>query len=152
MLVVNMEKELSMNIYERIHSQFNVTEFKKYFYCLNITYFQLMDLLSEWYQGCKLYFRVDHIVVKQEGQCLQLFLLCSHLSGKCATFLHRWLFKVIHYAVTIHFPRMVVSWAFMFVGRANVEKAVFEYIYCVFKNSDKVLAHGGNFFKVWYEI
>ena len=32
--------------------------------------------------------------------------------------------------------------------RANVKKAVFEYIYCVFENTDKVLAHEGNFFKV----
>ena len=84
MLIVNMEKELHMKVYERIHC-----EFKKYFYCSNISYFQLMDLLNERYPGCKLYFRVDHIVVKQEGQCLRLFLLCSHLSGKCATFLHR---------------------------------------------------------------
>ena len=89
MLVVNMEKELCIKVYERIHREFNVTRFKKYFYCSNIRFFQLMDLLNEWYPGCKLYFRVDHIVVKQEGQCLQLFLLCSHSLGRCATFLHR---------------------------------------------------------------
>ena len=89
MLIVNMEKELRIKVYERIHREFNVTKFKKCFYCSNVSYFQLMDLLNEQYPGCRLYFRVDHVVVKQEGQCLRLFLLCSHLLGKCATFLHR---------------------------------------------------------------
>ena len=67
MFMVNVEKELHIKIYERKHHEFNVTKFKKYFYCSNISYFQLMDLLNEEYPGCKLYFRVDHIVVKQEG-------------------------------------------------------------------------------------
>ena len=88
-LMVNMEKELRIKVYKRIHREFNVSKFKKYFYCSNRSYFQLMDLLNEQYPGCKLYFRVDHIVVKQEGQCLRIFLLCSHSSEKCATFLHR---------------------------------------------------------------
>ena len=70
MLVVNMEKELCIKVFERIHHEFNITKFKIYFYCSNISYFQLMDLLNEQYLGCKLYFRVDHIVVNQEGQCL----------------------------------------------------------------------------------
>ena len=89
MLVVNMEKELRINIYERIHREFNITNFKKYFYWSKISYFQLMDLLNKQYPGCILYFRVDHIVVKQEGQCLWLLLLCSHSLGKCDIFLHR---------------------------------------------------------------
>ena len=60
MLVVNMEKELCIKVYERIHCDFNVTKFKKYFYYSNISYFQLMDLLNERYPGCKLYFSGPH--------------------------------------------------------------------------------------------
>ena len=62
MLMVSMEKEIHMKVYQRILHDFNITKFKKYFYCLNISYFQLTDLLSAQYPGCKLYFRVDHIV------------------------------------------------------------------------------------------
>ena len=86
MLMVNMEKELHIKVYEQIHCEFSITKFKKYFYCSNISYFQLMDLLNKKFPGGKLYFRVDHIVVKQEGQCLWLFLLSSHSLGKCVTF------------------------------------------------------------------
>ena len=83
MLMVNMEKELHIKVYERIHHEFNVITFKKYFYCLNISQFQLMDLLNKWYPGCKVYFRVDHVVVKQEGQC---FLVMFTFVGKVCYF------------------------------------------------------------------
>ena len=65
-----------------------VTEFKKFLYCLQVNYFKLEDILREQYPGCKLFFHVDHIVVRQAGSPLRVFILCAHISGKCAAFLH----------------------------------------------------------------
>ena len=84
----NMEKELQRKIYERVGREFKVTEFKKFFYCPQVNYFKLVDILREQYPGCKLFFHVDHIVVRQAGSPLRVFILCAHISGKCAAFLH----------------------------------------------------------------
>ena len=85
----NMEKSQRLTIYKRIHREFNVTKFKKYYYCSQNSYFQLIDKFREKF-GCsaKIMVRTDHIVVKGEEGILLLFLLCAHSSGKCASFLH----------------------------------------------------------------
>jgi len=86
---LNMEKSQRLSIYMRIHREFNVIKFKKYYYCSQNNYFQLIDKLREKFGGsAKIMVRTDHVVVKGTEGTLRLFLLCSHSSGKCASFLH----------------------------------------------------------------
>ena len=76
-------------IYERVSQEFQITEFKKYYYCFGINYFSLTAKLKEKYgEDSKFYFWTDHVVVKQSNGESVVFLLTSHGSGRCTEFLH----------------------------------------------------------------
>ena len=74
---------------KQISQEFQITEFKKYYYCFGINYFSLTAKLKEKYgEDSKLYFQTDHVVVKQSSGEFVVFLLTSHGSGRCTEFLH----------------------------------------------------------------
>ena len=76
-------------IYEQVSQEFQITDFKKYYYCFGINYFSLTAKLKEKYgKDSKLYFWVDHVVAKQSNGKLIVFLLTLHDSGRCAEFLY----------------------------------------------------------------
>ena len=76
-------------IYKWISQEFQITEFKKYYYCFGINYFSLTAKLKEKFgEDSKLYFQTDHVMVKQSSGEFVVFLLTSHGSGRCAEFLH----------------------------------------------------------------
>ena len=76
-------------IYKQISQEFQITEFKKYYYCFGINYFSLTTKLKEKYsEDSKLYFWTDHVVVKQSSGEFVVFLLTLHGSGRCVEFLH----------------------------------------------------------------
>ena len=77
-------------IYKRISQEFQIIEFKKYYYCFGINYFSLTKKLKEKYgEDSKLYFQTDHVMVKQSNGEFVVFLLTLHGSGRCAEFLHK---------------------------------------------------------------
>ena len=81
-------------IYERISQEFQITEFKKYYYCFGINYFSLTTKLKEKYgEDTKLYFCTDHVMVKQSNGEFVVFLLTSHGSVDVQNFFMKvWLF------------------------------------------------------------
>ena len=84
-----MDSAQRQAIYKLISQEFQITEFKKYYYCFGIDYFSLTTKLKEKYgEDSKLYFQTDHVMVKHSSGEFVVFLLTSHGSGRCTEFLH----------------------------------------------------------------
>lgn len=71
-------------IRNKIFSTFNVSHFKKGYYCEKLTFWQLKDKLNELYPDRQILFRVDHIVLVGNNGKLKVLYLDSHNAHKCA--------------------------------------------------------------------
>ena len=81
-----MEKH---SIYERVHLDFGMNGFRRYYYCSGLSLENFKRKLKIRYgQDCIILVRFDHIVVKSEGEII-VYLLVRHNSGKCTDFLHQ---------------------------------------------------------------
>ena len=84
-----MEEKQKTEIYSRVSGEFNVNVLHKYYYCAGISYFTLCDRMRIRYgPTAEIFVRVDHVVVRESTGRINVFLLCSHSSGRCANFLH----------------------------------------------------------------
>ena len=74
----------------RVSEEFSVTSFKKRYYCSKVSLENLKFHLKSFHGlDSAIFFRVDHVVVKEVNGQLSVYLLSSHSSGRCAAFLHQ---------------------------------------------------------------
>ena len=77
-------------IFQQVSAQFNVSVLKKKYYCPGVSYFTFLDKLISYHgENIEIFFRVDHVVVRHSfTKEITVYLLTSHLTRKCAAFLH----------------------------------------------------------------
>ena len=85
-----MESHRKGLIFQQVSAQFNVSILKKKYYCPGVSYFTFQDKLISYHrENIEIFFRVDHVVVRHSFKKeITVYLLTSHLTGKCAVFLH----------------------------------------------------------------
>ena len=84
-----MEPAQKEHIFLRLSEEFSVTSFKKRYYCTKISLENLRFCLQSVHSfDCKIFVRIDHVVVKTVDGEIFVYLLSSHSSGRCADFLH----------------------------------------------------------------
>ena len=83
-----MEFQQKQYIFNRISEEFNVSTFKKRYYCDKIPLEELkMKFFAYHGHDSQIFVRVDHIVLRASNE-LWVYLLTSHSSGRCANHLH----------------------------------------------------------------
>ena len=83
-----IEFQQKQYIFNRISEEFNVSTFKKRYYCDKIPLEQLnLKFLAYHGHDSQIFVRADHIVVRVSNE-LWVYLLTSHSSGRCANHLH----------------------------------------------------------------
>ena len=76
-------------IFQQVSAQFNISVLKKKYYCPGVSYFTFRDKLISYHrENIEIFFRVDHVVVRHSfTKEITVYLLTSHLTGKCSAFL-----------------------------------------------------------------
>ena len=84
-----MDDKQKTQIFNHVSDKFNVNVLHKYYYCAGISYFSLCERMRTRYgPTAEIFVRMDHVVVQESMGLINVFLLCSHSSGRCANFLH----------------------------------------------------------------
>ena len=85
-----MKKHRKDRIYQRVQSEFGVNVFTRSYYCSGLSLENLKSKLKVKHgQECGIFVRFDHIVVKESGSQIVVYLLVRHDNGKCSDFLHQ---------------------------------------------------------------
>ena len=74
----------------RVSEEFSVTFFNKRYYCSKVS-LENLKFHPKSFHGLDyaIFFRVDHVIVKEVNGQLSVYLLSSHSLGRCAAFLHQ---------------------------------------------------------------